>query len=103
MKNRLSSTYDELFKFLTDKFYEKFGRELFPNTFRLDCEAAVLKSLKNNFPLTKIKLCSVHVQRNWRKKMIKTFGQNFEKNPLLKTAWRLLRGTFFCTFIPFKS
>ena len=47
MKNRLSSTYDELFKFLKDKFYEKFGRELFPNTFRLDCEAAVLKSLKN--------------------------------------------------------
>ena len=95
MKNRLSSTYDELFKFLKDKFFEKFGRELYPKNFHLDCEGAVLKSIKTTFPNTVIRLCTVHIQRNWRKKMVKTFGKLFEKNLHLKTAWRLLRGTFF--------
>jgi hypothetical protein len=66
MKNRLSSTYGELFKFLKDKFFEKFGRELFPKNFHLDCEGAVFKSIKANFPKAEVRLCTVHIQRNWR-------------------------------------
>ena len=100
MKNRSANSYFELFEFIKKSYFEKFQILLQPKYIRLDCEFATIKSICLSFPNTKIRLCSVHISRNWRKKMVETFGKQFNKNDILLYSWRLIRGTFF---LPYES
>ena len=57
MRNKFTSTYSELFNVINHNFYEQFGRELSPTVFRIDCESAVVRSIKEVYgPSAKIGL-----------------------------------------------
>ena len=61
--------YDSFFKFLNERFFALHGTELKPHSVRLDCEKAVIKSLKSVYGKDVIiKLCTVHILRSWWKK-----------------------------------
>ena len=76
MRNLFTANYLEVFKFINEAYYEKFNEELSPPAFRLDCDQAVNPGIKSvDGPGTKIRLCCVHITRNWRKHLIEGIGQ----------------------------
>ena len=85
------------FSVINSHFYEEFGRELSATVFRLDCESAVVRSIKEVYgPSAKIRLCCVHIARNWRKKFIEAVGKPEFESDIFQGVWAILRGSFFC-------
>ena len=95
MKNKKKISYDEIFEFLKNKYFEKFENNLKPFMFHLDCEQATITSLLNNFPETPVTLCSVHLLRNFMKHLKSFTTGDFYKNPVLLKFWRILTGCIF--------
>ena len=78
------------------KFKMIHNRDLSPLKIVLDCEMAVLKTLKKFFLYSKLTLCRVHILRNLRKKGIEIFGKPcFEGNSDMKNFWDVIKGLFF--------
>ena len=99
MKSKNTIIYVELFKIINKHFEKKFGRKLVPRCFRMDCEAAVLRAINTVYGSVKMRLCIIHILRNWRKKFIEYVGKpQFLKNILFKNAWNILRGVFFLPY-----
>ena len=99
MKNRYTANYTELFEVINDAYFRKFQVELSPIAFRLDCEQAVIRSIKEVYgPGSKIRLCTVHVMRNWRKHFIEAIGKVLFNTQLFQNVWDILRGSFFLPF-----
>ena len=84
MRNKKKISYDDIFTFLKNQYFEKFEIELKPLMFHLDCEQATITSLLINFPETPVTLCSVHIIRNLMKQL-KTYYY----------FWRILTGSLF--------
>ena len=96
MRKRVIANYVELFTVIKDAYYEKFHEILTPKYLHIDCEGAVLNAITQCFPNSEIKLCIIHIQRNWRKNFINIFGKiDFENSIILKEIWSILRGSFF--------
>ena len=96
MRGRTADAYREFFGHLAQIFHQKNGRPLEIPKIVSDAEAAIFKPIKELFPYTTLKLCKIHILRNWRKKMIEYFGQvQFLTDQNLVNFWLLLRGIFF--------
>lgn len=99
MKGKNTAIYIELFEIINEAFLRVHNRVLHPRCFRLDCESAVLRAIFQVYGAVKIRLCSVHILRNWRKKGIEYVGKvAWENNHDIKAAWAILRGCFFLPY-----
>ena len=96
MRGRTGDSYREFFGHLAQIFHQKNDRPLEIPKIISDAEAAIFKPIKEIYPQTTLKLCKVHILRNWRKKLIECFGQvQFLTDQNLVNFWLLLRGIFF--------
>ena len=96
MRGRTGESYREFFGHLAQIFHQKNDRPLEIPKIISDAEAAIFKPIKEIYPQTTLKLCKVHILRNWRKKLIECFGQvQFLTDQNLVNFWLLLRGIFF--------
>ena len=96
MRGRTADAYREFFGHLAQIFEQKNHRSLNIPKILSDAESAIFRPINEIFPHTNLKLCKVHLLRNWRKKMIECFGQvKFLTDQNLVNFWLLLRGIFF--------
>ena len=90
MPNRQKKTYDDLFFFLSKLYIDETGNELTPFRCTLDFERASINSVLYMWPQTSVRLCSIHLTRNLRKKLQSLFG-NFYEDPELYKLWQTLK------------
>ena len=96
MTHRKIPNYNILFKFLSDTYFFETNEILTPASIRTDCEQAAISSAKEIFGAIKIRLCTVHIQRNWFKKLIDLVSKTlYRQTELLQTAWRIINGAFY--------
>ena len=68
MRGRTADAYREFFGHLAQIFEQKNHRPLRIPKILSDAEAAIFRPINEIFPNTTLKLCKVHLLRNWRKK-----------------------------------
>tara|TARA_B110000977_G_scaffold55473_1_gene75588 strand:+ start:537 stop:770 length:234 start_codon:yes stop_codon:yes gene_type:complete len=73
MRNKKKISYDDIFIFLKNQYFEKFEFELKPVMFHLDCEQATITALLNNFPETSVTLCFADFLESFYRKFIFKF------------------------------
>ena len=85
--------YKTFFQFLKRIFKEKFpdAGEFAPQLFRTDFEAAAIMAIADEFPGAIFKLCTFHLTKSFREKLISLYGGNFQKNKKVAEVWRFLR------------
>lgn len=78
------------------KFRAKFNRNLNIPCFKIDCESAVIRAINTVYPNANVKLCLVHIARNWLKKLFECVTKSaFNRSTELKDCWRMLLGIFY--------
>ena len=90
MPNRQKKTYDDLLTFLSELYNDVTGDDLTPIRCTLDFERASINSVLHIWPQTSVRLCSVHLQRNLRKKLQSIYGNFYEDKKLLE-LWKTLK------------
>ena len=93
MKRRRKIDYKKFFQFLKRIFKEKFpdAGEFAPQEFRTDFEAAAIMAIADEFPNAIFKLCTFHLTKSFREKLISLYGGKFQKNKKVAVVWRFLR------------
>ena len=97
MKDTKTETYNEIFDFLKEKFNAKYNHDLKPRCIRMDYKWAAIKSFREKFGRgIKIRLCTIHIQRNWLRKFQSEIGRvNYFRHKIFHKIWRLLNGVFY--------
>ena len=67
LPDKKQSTYDTAFREIKDFFLEKTGTVLAPEKIHTDNEAALISSIKSQFPNSILLTCHFHIVSNWRK------------------------------------
>ena len=96
MRHRKIPNYNILFQFLYDTYFFETNEILTPRCIRTDCEQAAISSVREIFGAVKINLCTVHIQRNWFKKLIDLVSKTlYRQTELLQHSWRIINGAFY--------
>ena len=93
MRRRKKQDYAQFFQFLKRIFKEKFPNsdDFSPRIVQTDYEAAAILALINEFPGIQFELCSFHMVKSFKEKLISIYGGKFDEIPELKMVWRYLR------------
>ena len=89
--------YEFFYNFIKEKFHAKYGFDLKPRCARMDCESAIISSIKKSFGKNqKIRLCTIHIQRSWWKKFNSLIGKKrYIKHVILRKIWHIINGLFY--------
>ena len=86
MRRRKKQDYAQFFQFLKRIFKEKFPNsdDFSPRIVQTDYEAAAILALINEFPGIQFELCSFHMVKSFKEKLISIYGGKFDEIPELK-------------------
>ena len=101
-KNRTIASYEKFWNFIKSHYEKKYHMPFCPKTFKLDCEMSAIKAIRKCFPISSIKLCSVHIKRRWSQNFESFVGRGEIKKPLYSEIWKILLGSFLVprTYLP---